>query len=358
MRRIRVIGIIGAITGLLFLAADFTLTHLSYRLSKTSKNSNPSLIRVASPIYHHGLMPSRAETDYTYGPFRFSLVTNSLGFRDKSTRTVPKRSSQHRILFIGDSFTEGLGVDFEDSFVGQISEHFSHKQVEVLNAAVASYCPIIYYRKLKYLIEEEGLRFNEVVLFMDISDVQDETFYHWGENESVQGPQSPWHISDAHQKGRVGYFLHLHFRLTSYVYEKIWCVLQPRRCLRPPVGYMRARWATDALAYEAFGKKGLELSLRHMDRLWDLLQKNSIKLTLAVYPWPDQILDGELDSLYVSTWRNWSQDRGVTFLDFFPAFIGEEDNSETIKKYFFADDVHWNRLGHKKVADTFFTLYK
>ena len=49
---------------------------------------------------------------------------------------------------------------------------------EVLNAGVGSYSPIIYWRKIKYLIEDVGLRFDEVVVYIDISDAQDEASYY------------------------------------------------------------------------------------------------------------------------------------------------------------------------------------
>jgi hypothetical protein len=43
------------------------------------------------------------------------VFTDSLGFKDASRRAVPDR---RRILFIGDSFTEGVGLPYEQTFVG------------------------------------------------------------------------------------------------------------------------------------------------------------------------------------------------------------------------------------------------
>ncbi|MEZ0230725.1 MAG: hypothetical protein ACAI25_19040, partial [Planctomycetota bacterium] len=67
--------------------------------------------RTASPLYHHGLLPNVSVDDARWGPLRYKFRTNSLGFRDRSVREVPLRSDKRRILFIGDSFTEGSGVD-------------------------------------------------------------------------------------------------------------------------------------------------------------------------------------------------------------------------------------------------------
>jgi len=48
---------------------------------------------------------------------------------------------------------------------------------EILNAAAVSYSPRIYYLKTKYLIEEKGLVFDELYVFIDISDIQNEIVY-------------------------------------------------------------------------------------------------------------------------------------------------------------------------------------
>ena len=83
---------------------------------------------------------------------KVQLHTNSLGFKDKSSRTVsllPTRDIKKRIVFIGDSFTNGFALEYEDTFVGIIDKELNKRSIEVLNAGVASYSPIIYWRKIK-----------------------------------------------------------------------------------------------------------------------------------------------------------------------------------------------------------------
>ena len=45
----------------------------------------------------------------------------------------------------------------------------------MINGAVTSYSPIIYFTKIRYLIENK-IKFDEVFLFIDISDPFDEVF--------------------------------------------------------------------------------------------------------------------------------------------------------------------------------------
>ena len=90
-------------------------------------------------------------------------------------REIPLTSSTHRVLLIGDSFTEAGNVAFEDSFAGLLyraGQERSNK-IEFLNAGVGSYFPVIYYKKIKVLIEQ-WLHFDEVVVFSDVSDANNE----------------------------------------------------------------------------------------------------------------------------------------------------------------------------------------
>src|SRR5450631_2455233 len=130
--------------------------------------------RIANAVYDHGFTADFDGYD-VWGELRYRLITDSLGVKDASARKVPLKSATRRILLIGDSFVEGIGMSFEDSFAGLLYRAGQERgeKVEFLNAGVSSYSPSIYYKKIKYLIES-GLEFDEVVLFSDTSDVTDE----------------------------------------------------------------------------------------------------------------------------------------------------------------------------------------
>ena len=131
---------------------------------------------VKSIYYHHGLMPNYSG-EMAWGTYRYRIRTNSLGFKDNSNRTVKLKTNKYRILFIGDSFTEGVGFTYNDTFVGIIAKHLDKRKYDVLNAGVSSYSPKLYYLKLKYLIEKLKLRVNAVFVFIDVSDLSDEIEY-------------------------------------------------------------------------------------------------------------------------------------------------------------------------------------
>src|SRR5450631_4028995 len=152
----------------LFLGFDFVYS----TITRGEEKERPA--RIANAIYDHGFAADFDGYD-VWGELRYRLITDSLGFKDASARKVPLKSASRRILLIGDSFAEGIGVSFEDSFAGQLYRAGQERseKIEFLNAGVASYSPSIYYKKIKYLLES-GMQFDEVVLFSDTSDVTDE----------------------------------------------------------------------------------------------------------------------------------------------------------------------------------------
>ena len=79
------------------------------------------------------------------------IFTNNLGFKDKTNRNVEFK--ENNILFIGDSFTEGVGVEYQNTFVGIIENNIKSvsNKYEILNAGVVSYSPIVILSKLNYL---------------------------------------------------------------------------------------------------------------------------------------------------------------------------------------------------------------
>ncbi len=116
----------------------------------------------------------------------------------------------------------------------------------------------------------------------------------------------------------------------------------------------RGLWTIDDSAYSDYGEIGLPKAQERMDLLHDLLQRHGIGMTLVVYPWPDQILHVDADSLQVRVWRAWARRHAVPFINLFPDFIRNgQDPKQAIRQYFIPGDVHWNEEGHRLVAARF-----
>ena len=159
-----------------FFVCDLLFT---WALELTGLYSPPHKIeqryRAPHPVYHHTLKPNIDHYDALFGPLHYTVSANSLGFKDRSPRVVPLTAESERIIFIGDSFTEGIGTEYPDTFVGIIDDRLSPTGTEVLTAGVNSYSPIIYWRKIDYLVEQ-GLTFDHLIVLIDLSDIHDEIF--------------------------------------------------------------------------------------------------------------------------------------------------------------------------------------
>lgn len=91
--------------------------------------------RILLTPYHHGLKPY-ADFIHKYGDLSAPFYTNSLGFRDASPREVSLKRKGRRLLIIGDSITEGVGVVYEKTFAGIIDKTLQKDGIETLNAGV------------------------------------------------------------------------------------------------------------------------------------------------------------------------------------------------------------------------------
>jgi len=318
---------------------------------------NYNSFRSPHPYYHHGLIP-KSNDENIWGEKVFKVFTNSLGFKDRTCRVIPKETDKKRILFIGDSYTEGVGMTWEESFVGILDEDLP--DIEILNAGVVSYCPKIHYLKTKYLIEKEDLKFDELYVFIDNSDPLNEIAYKDFEPQEENGFTF------------IKYNLRTYFYNNSYLYYSISNKINSSK--RNPV---TARWnpvsgtsmldefeveSSEFIAatlswsytldyYNKWGKKGLKLAREHMNLLSEMCKENNIDLTVVIYPWPSIIEQRDPYNIQVGFWEKYCTMNNVGFINLYPDFINETSTTEIMKQYFIPGDVHWNTEGNQYVAD-------
>lgn len=335
--------------------------------------------RIQHSVFHHGLAPNRSIDDARWGARRYKLRTNSLGFKDSIVRAVPLRTDRHRILFIGDSFTEGIGVEYEQTFVGRIAASLDKQEIDVLNAAASSYSPIIYQRKVSHLIEEVGLKVDEVVVYIDISDIADEV-----DRYALSGSR----IVAATLKERVAEWIKQNTVITFSILNAVrsWSASasqgasdqQPdgaapagasmppaldaqKPAFNHPTAERRCAWTYNKAALADYGDRGLAKARESMTKLAALLAQRKIALTIAVYPWPDQVVsDPSPDSLQVQVWRKWCAEHGARFINHFPQFAADTppEKKEILDRYFIPGDAHWTEAGHELIARQFLAEYQ
>jgi hypothetical protein len=340
-------------------------------LHAVSSGSNPLLakspLRIRDPAYTHTLKPNFSGYDWWNGR-QFPVFTNSLGFRDASVRDVPLAAGRKRVLFIGDSNTEGIGVAYEETFVGRIAHAL--REAEVLNAAVASYSPSTYYEKLKYYIHT-GLKFDEAIVYIDISDMQDEaSTYYYDEKGVLQMYMDKCSAAFVPGKAvwqRIFYiadFIYQFYHSTKlrYVIDRASFEFLSHNGRAYSRDWGRAAWTYDSAA-SCFGALGVEGAIvkarRQMDRLYELLSTHGIALSVGVYPWPQQLLYDTENSRQPRIWRDWCVGKCKQFFDHFPTFFRyKEKHPDFVRNLFIWGDIHYNPRGNQILADDFVEKYR
>ena len=332
--------------------------------------------RVYDPYFHHGLLPNQTQVTH-WGPIAYPIATNSLGFRDSVVREVPLVSDKYRILFMGDSHTEGVGVSFAESFTGRLIAQTDTTQSEILNAAAVSYSPKLYYYKTKYLIEEVGLAFDQLYVFIDVSDVQNEYAYeHFHPGASALGTVASW-LDKKLKRFSLLYFatkqLYLeHQRKKFYqqvsrqqlahnntvdIYHTFFSDFDDDVLLNNPQFHTTiTEWYSDESLYRRWGKKGTEWMTVYMQKLADLCHQHRIRMTVVVHPWRTHVLKGEVDDRHTRHWRSFAKENNLNFINLYPMFINELPSEEVIASAYIPDDNHWTAVGHQWVADKLFSF--
>jgi lysophospholipase L1-like esterase len=333
------------------LCIDFLAAQWLWRQQAT--NTEVQTYRMPHAYYHHTLQPKKVAQE-TWGNSTYTLFTNSLGFKDADTTTVLPTSPLKRILFIGDSFTEGIGVPFEQTFVGMVRQSFQ-SSAEVLGAGCVSYSPKLCYYKTKYLLEKEKLQINQLFLFIDISDIQDEityeTFVPIDETAPSSQPPTPtvtpvaWYEEILHfwAKGSV---------LGYLIYQKH---LQSSAATFNAKYYNeRAKWTYDENIYQKWGSKGVQSAVKYTEQLLNLCRTHQIKMTIVIYPWTEQMQEEDWNSKQVTIWDNFAKTNQLDCVNFFPIFqrlCQQKGYDKMYQTYFIKGDVHWNEAGHRIIAN-------
>ncbi len=321
--------------------------------------------RGSSPYYHHDFLPNQ-EAETLWGDRKYRIFTNSLGFRDRTIRDVAPDSKQKRILLIGDSFIEGMGVDYQDSVAGILGEALKADTTEVLNAAAVSYSPKLYYLKTRYLIERKHLRFDEVYVFLDISDPHDEIIYKYWEPTDGNAFASGMRALDGFFQARSFFYSYIAARrrlnrqkAISNIFpaegsaeSQFWVQDLKEYLRRADPEKDRFLWPNKQSALEEWGKEGLSRCGEYLAKLQELCLRRNIRMTLVIYPSPYQLTGSNLNGVPVFFWQSFTKEHQMGLLNLFPVFIGGRPPEKVYATYFIKGDIHWNEEGNRLVAES------
>ena len=351
---IKKITIISIFTLTIFLISDFLFgkKFIIYTFDKKIKNNlqNSISIGTQNQHYHHSINKN-LNTITQYNIFQYKVCTNSFGMRSNCKNLYNEK--YYDIMFIGDSFTFGVGLNYEDTFVGLLENSINKK---IGNLGVQSYSPTLYYLKIKKFIED-GFRFNELIVFVDISDIEDEVIRKNIHQKLLSNgsknikKKSKLKEQNQNIKSSISKIFPLFHRLLFEI--KYFDLPQPK--YRYLYSYKRSAWTYNPNLKEYDVKFGINRSIQSMNLLYELLKENNIKLSLAVYPYPNTLLYDKKYSNQVKIWKKFCLEKCFKFYNLFNNFyddkekLSKKESLELIKKYYLKGDMHFNKLGNRLI---------
>ncbi len=306
--------------------------------------------------YHHGFGPGVRFMERWGAPGQtYPVITNRLGLRDADERDVPAYTPKRRLVFLGDSFVEGIGVPYEDTFVGIVDRRLGREHYDVLDVGVSGASPKLYYYRLKYLLEEVGLKVDDLFVFIDTSDAHNEIeFEEWEPGKPpYREPPRPGRTWEA-------------LRRRSFVADLAWQALVRYR--------ERERLATasrlddemyemfDARVQERWGRRALGHLDAYVQGVLDLCKARGIRATLVIFPHPFHVEIATRAPKWAAFWRGVADRNGVGLMDLFPVFLdatagdtrtasGSGGTKSLSGVLFIPGDIHWSPAGHQLVAE-------
>jgi hypothetical protein len=357
------------------LISDFILPLFTKNIHSTFFPNKVELdYRMDHTFYHHGIQPNKKVLlKWGYDQNEYIVCSNWLGF--KSACNEIEKNKRYDLAFLGDSFVEGIGLIYEDTFAGIIAKQ--KPNIKTANLGVSSYSSSIYYSKLKYFIEKKKIKFNHIIIAPDISDIQDEalTYKLCNDGRTIAKEYSECIKNELRKKiqNKVSTFVSAYLPNSKIFYFIIKDLLRNFRDFlknEPKINEKlniiqhnenfedRGGW-TYNLDSNSYGKLGAKSAIQttelNMKKIYDLLNKNNIKLSIVVYPWPNQLKNDVEDHLHVKMWREFCVKKCEHFIDAnapFYRYMEKNGFNKTKNHFYMKNDVHFNVNGNKLISDT------
>ena len=287
----------------------------------------------------------------------FKVYTDENGYRYLGSKK--DNDEKKTIVFLGDSHTYGLGLEYKDTFTGKFEKNVN--DYKILNFGVPSYSPTVYNYQLKK-IKEQINNVNKIVLLLDISDLLQESF-RWEYDIRNNRPNLITEIPKKKEKKNSGWvkFKRENFKgyrlLTFHTREFFRSIKNRPENKKQEI--IKTHWGeftyTDKknLRKEYWQPLNFDEALEKMNNnLYEisaLSAKMKSELYIVIFPWAETLQYGQS----AFNWENYMiqtcDDINCTkLINLFPKF--RELKSSSInwrKELYLTDDIHLNEKGHE-----------
>ena len=298
----------------------------------------------------------------------YKIHTNDLGFRDSSTGNLD-RSQEYNIL-IGDSFVEGVGLNYFETIGYKLNE--INGENFFLNGGVSSYSPYIYNKKIiTILSNNKNLKVRRVLLFFDKSDPIDDfknNFHELPVEFSLvnETPKYRKHLSEKFISllflKKLSNFLEEQLRSLKYRYQltnitdkNFFSFTQNQVNAFKSIGNRKSitNWYTNKNKWEDETKKNLLFSIKQIDELNSYLKFLNIDLVVVLYPWAYELYDNNTAQIYEKFITRKFVEKNIKIINCYKSFRKKNilDQLEFIGQSFQFADIHYNNLGNQTISE-------
>lgn len=301
---------LGLISGLLIaeIALKFTLPErIFYRINITSTDGNYKLVDNPQLIYV---------------PVPNTGSFNAYGHRGPAFSL--QKNSRKRIVAMGDSVVEGLGVELGQRFTDILGKSFK-EQYEIINLGVCGYSVLQEAEYFKLLGEKFGPDY--VLWFITFNDMR----LHSGEIYTFNEKLKAVHNSgfyETYYHNKI-WFNKLLMSLNIYKLIKYVCSIRS-----PKVFYnIEERISSDEAEHV-------------LQRLKNLSKGHIIRLTFIFLPSNTDLYKSDIDDL-----KNLIQKHDIPYMDFREAFKTNSSSSPAERYFLKGDCCHFSSEGNEAFAD-------
>ena len=301
----------------------------------------------------------------------YKVYTNNIG--NRYFKNYKKDNLNPKVVFLGDSFTYGFGLNYQDSIPGIISNK-TKRNYDILNFAVPGYSPSMnYYKFNEYLESNKDIKISKVIYILDLTDVHDEA-NRWKNIKSVKEPVIADRVIE--QEIKKSFDFKKNFRATRYVIYHI------NNYTRNFKKFLKSKYSSEeslnvdleGTFWGSFTHTSLNELSNNQDykNLWqndiyygiDKINKNIKKISnlskeynaefyIAIHPWRETI---ELGQSHFN-WEKYSNE--LCNLSNCKKLINFFDNVREIKekklnwkaRLYFKNDLHFNKEGNRLYSE-------
>ena len=353
---------------LFFLLGDIFFSNFIYK-----ENINHNCYKYLSG-FHHLKKNCHAKEKWLKNIVSYDVYTDGDGYRIPNNKKNNKKNGNIAI-FLGGSFTYGMGLKYEKSFVGLIDN--KTEKYSIKNLGVAGYSPTVFSYQLDKLIKK-NIKSKKIFITLDIIDVSNEA-KGWIYNKKFDHPvrlltKDIQNLNDGKKK-ETGFksFKNNNLKATRIIARYINNSLRNLRYnfsqfqLKtknkiPGKSPGKSGWGdflytnienTNLDHWSPVGfNKTISIIKNEYKKIGKLSKKIDSELYIIIYPWPDTLFFGQ----EVFNWESFGNELCLLsecnkLISLFPELEKvKAQNTDWLTKLFNENDLHLTSFGQEIIA--------